>query len=87
MKLYDKIPVRSVIWTLPGNPNLIVRDYATKSDAKRDAFPVKTWKGTLNDSSSPFKGLSFDEERSEVIDFRFDVNRNAYVFRICTAEE
>lgn len=87
MKLYDKIPVRSVILVLPGNANLIIRDYASKTDAKRDAFPVKTWKGSVADSGNPFKGLSSTEDRAEVIDFRFDVNRNAYVFRISTAEE
>lgn len=87
MELIDRIPVRSLIWVLPGNPNLIVRDYASRADAKRDAFPVKTWKGTLSESSNPYKGLTFDENHAGVIDFRFDINRNAYVFRISTAEE
>ena len=86
-RIYERIPLKSVLYLIPGNPEIVVRDYATKEDAERDRFPVKTWKGKISESGSPFGGLSYQEDAAELIGMKFDPYRNAYVFSISTATD
>ena len=32
-RIYERIPLKSVLYLIPGNPQIVVRDYATKEDA------------------------------------------------------
>ena len=86
-RIYERIPLKSVLYLIPGNPEIIVRDYATQSDAERDAFPVKTWKDKISEAGSPFGGLSYQEDAAELIRMKFDPYRNVYVFNISTATD
>ena len=86
-RIYERIPLKSVLYLIPGNPQIVVRDYATKEDAERDRFPVKTWQGKISESGSPFGGLSYREDAAEIINFKFDPYRNVYVFGISTATD
>lgn len=86
-KIYERIPLKSVLYLIPDNPEIVVRDYATHADAERESFPVKTWKGRLSESGSPFGGLSYQEDAAELIQMKFDAYRNVYVFSISTATD
>ena len=80
----DKIALRSVLWTLEGNPEIVVRDYASREDAIRDRFPVKTWHGKASETASPFNGLSYDEDHAEIISMTVNKYSGAFIFKIST---
>ena len=86
-RIYERIPLKSVLYLIPGNSEIIVRDYATHADAERDRFPVKTWKGKMSEAFSPFGGLSYKEDAAELLSMKFDPYRNVYVFSISTATD
>jgi hypothetical protein len=81
---YDKIPLRSLLWTLEGNPEIRVRDYASRDDAIQNRFPVRTWRGNASDTVSPFGGLGYEAEHAAVISMTIDKYSGAFVFKIST---
>ena len=86
-KIYDKIPLRSVLWTLEGNPEIVVRDYESREDAIRDRPPVKTWHGKASESASPFGGLSYAQDHAPIISMHVNKYSGAFVFKISTKGE
>lgn len=86
-RIYERIPLKSVLYLIPGNSEIVVRDYATHADAEHERFPVKTWKGIVADAFSPFGGLSYRETAAELFSMKFDPYRNVYVFSISTATD
>lgn len=86
-KIYDKIPLRSVLWTLEGNPDIVVRDYETREDAIRDRPPAKVWHGKASETASPFNGLSYNEDHAPIISMHVDAFTRAIIFKISTKGE
>ena len=86
-RIYERIPLRSVLWTLEGNPEIVVRDYETRDDAIRDRPPVKVWRGKASETASPFNGLSYDENHAPVIGMHVDAFTRAIIFKISTKGE
>lgn len=86
-KIYDKIPLRSVLWTLEGNPEIVVRDYESRDDAIRDRPPAKVWHGKASETASPFNGLSYNEDHAPIISMHVNKYSGAFVFKISTKGE
>ena len=39
-RIYERIPLRSVLWTLEGNPEIVVRDYETRGSSVQNTLAM-----------------------------------------------
>lgn len=83
-KLYNKVPLQSVLYFIPGNTRIIIEDYLRVSVIWDNAKPETTWEGlAANAHNLPYKytyaavwGMKISPE-----------NPNTLVFRISTEFE
>lgn len=83
-KLYNKVPLQSVLYFIPGTTRIVIEDYLRASVIWDNAKPVYTWEGlAANSHNLPNKytyaavcGMEISPE-----------NPNTLVFRVSTEFE
>lgn len=84
-RIYNDIPLRSVLFTIPGYTHIRIYDFKSSDVRYNDsAVPVWSWEGLVKDSYG-LDGLPLRVEVAKV--YRIDIEGKEIIFRISTESE